>query len=97
MAARRGIPIAAVNLGRTRAGDLLTLKVEDRCEAALSFLPCLSGFLTIQEVCLMFLQWDFGVCRIDGAAPWRMSMKCTMFACSAFLVSFVRITDDYRH
>jgi NAD-dependent SIR2 family protein deacetylase len=37
MAARRGIPIAAVNLGRTRADDLLTLKVEDRCEAALSF------------------------------------------------------------
>jgi NAD-dependent SIR2 family protein deacetylase len=28
----------AVNLGRTRADDLLALKVEDRCEAALSFL-----------------------------------------------------------
>jgi NAD-dependent SIR2 family protein deacetylase len=38
MAARRGIPIAAVNLGRTRADDLLALKVEDRCEAALAFL-----------------------------------------------------------
>ena len=38
MAAHRGMPIAAVNLGRTRADDLLTLKVEDRCEAALSFL-----------------------------------------------------------
>ena len=37
-AARIGNPIAAVNLGRTRADDLLTLKVEDRCEAALSFL-----------------------------------------------------------
>jgi NAD-dependent SIR2 family protein deacetylase len=37
-AAKRGIPIAAVNLGRTRADDLLTLKVEDRCETALSFL-----------------------------------------------------------
>lgn len=37
-AAKKGIPIAAVNLGRTRADDLLTLKVEDRCEAALSFL-----------------------------------------------------------
>jgi NAD-dependent SIR2 family protein deacetylase len=37
-AARRGIPIAAVNLGRTRADDLLTLKIQDRCEAALSFL-----------------------------------------------------------
>ena len=37
-AARRGIPIAAVNLGRTRADDLLTLKVEDRCEAALGYL-----------------------------------------------------------
>ncbi len=38
MAARRGIPIAAVNLGRTRADDLLSLKVEDQCDAALSFL-----------------------------------------------------------
>jgi NAD-dependent SIR2 family protein deacetylase len=38
MASRCGIPIAAVNLGRTRADDLLALKVEDRCEAALSFL-----------------------------------------------------------
>jgi NAD-dependent SIR2 family protein deacetylase len=38
MAARRGIPIAVVNLGRTRADDLLTRKVDDRCEAALSFL-----------------------------------------------------------
>ncbi|RJF69939.1 NAD-dependent protein deacetylase [Rhodopseudomonas palustris] len=37
-AARLGIPIAAVNLGRTRADDLLTLKVEDRCEKALAFL-----------------------------------------------------------
>lgn len=37
-AARREIPIAAVNLGRTRADDLLTLKVEERCEAALAFL-----------------------------------------------------------
>jgi NAD-dependent SIR2 family protein deacetylase len=37
-AARRSLPIAAVNLGRTRADDLLALKVEDRCEAALSFL-----------------------------------------------------------
>jgi NAD-dependent SIR2 family protein deacetylase len=38
MAARRGIPIAAVNLGRTRADDMLALKVEERCEAALAFL-----------------------------------------------------------
>ena len=37
-AAQRGIPIAAINLGRTRADDLLTLKIEDRCEAALAFL-----------------------------------------------------------
>jgi NAD-dependent SIR2 family protein deacetylase len=37
-AAHQRIPIAAVNLGRTRADDLLTLKVEERCEAALSFL-----------------------------------------------------------
>ncbi|MCX7318309.1 MAG: NAD-dependent protein deacetylase [Hyphomicrobiales bacterium] len=38
MAVKQGIPIAAVNLGRTRADDLLTLKVEDRCETALAFL-----------------------------------------------------------
>ncbi len=31
-AADRGLPIAAVNLGRTRADDLLTLKVEEPCE-----------------------------------------------------------------
>jgi NAD-dependent SIR2 family protein deacetylase len=37
-AAERGIPIAAVNLGRTRADDLLTLKVEQACEDALGFL-----------------------------------------------------------
>jgi NAD-dependent SIR2 family protein deacetylase len=38
MAARAGKPIAAVNLGRTRADDLLTLKIEASCEAALAFL-----------------------------------------------------------
>jgi len=37
-AAQRGIPIVAVNIGRTRADDLLALKIEERCEAALSFL-----------------------------------------------------------
>ncbi|HTH98291.1 MAG TPA: NAD-dependent protein deacetylase [Stellaceae bacterium] len=31
-------PIATINLGRTRADDFLTLKVEERCEAALAFL-----------------------------------------------------------
>ncbi|WP_213774567.1 NAD-dependent protein deacetylase [Bradyrhizobium sp. dw_78] len=38
MAAREGKPIAAVNLGRTRADELLALKVEQSCEAALAFL-----------------------------------------------------------
>ena len=37
-AARRGIPIAAVNLGRTRADELLALKIEEPCETALAFL-----------------------------------------------------------
>ena len=37
-AARAGKPIAAVNLGRTRADDLLALKVEAPCEDALAFL-----------------------------------------------------------
>jgi len=37
-AAERDIPIAAVNLGRTRADDLLSLKVEAPCDEALAFL-----------------------------------------------------------
>ena len=37
-AARAGKPIAAVNLGRTRADPLLALKVEASCDAALAFL-----------------------------------------------------------
>ena len=38
MAAAAGKPLAAVNLGRTRADGLLTLKVEQASEAALAFL-----------------------------------------------------------
>ena len=38
MAASAGKPAAAVNLGRTRADELLALKVEQTCEAALAFL-----------------------------------------------------------
>ena len=37
-AARAGKPVAAVNLGRTRADSLLALKVEQPCADALSFL-----------------------------------------------------------
>jgi len=37
-AARAGKPIAAVNIGRTRADDLLTLKIEQPCAQALAFL-----------------------------------------------------------
>ena len=37
-AADAGKPIAAINLGRTRADDLLVLKVEDRCSDALRLL-----------------------------------------------------------
>ena len=37
-AARAGKPIAAVNLGRTRADELLTLKLAQPCATALSFL-----------------------------------------------------------
>ena len=33
-----GKPVAAINLGRTRADALLALKVEEPCESALSFL-----------------------------------------------------------
>jgi NAD-dependent SIR2 family protein deacetylase len=39
-AARIGIPIAAVNLGRTRADDLLALKVEDRSGAPFPPVAC---------------------------------------------------------
>jgi NAD-dependent SIR2 family protein deacetylase len=38
MASHAGIPIAAVNLGRTRADEMLVLKVEESCETALGFL-----------------------------------------------------------
>jgi hypothetical protein len=38
MAVAAGLPMAAVNLGRTRADDLLALKVEQPCETALAFL-----------------------------------------------------------
>jgi NAD-dependent SIR2 family protein deacetylase len=38
MASRAAIPIAAVNLGRTRADGMLAIKVEAPCEAALGFL-----------------------------------------------------------
>ena len=37
-AASLGMPVAAVNLGRTRADGLLTLKAEEACESALAFL-----------------------------------------------------------
>jgi NAD-dependent SIR2 family protein deacetylase len=37
-AALAGKPIAAVNLGRTRADDLLTLKIREPCSEALAFL-----------------------------------------------------------
>ncbi|AOY60730.1 NAD-dependent deacetylase [Xanthomonas phaseoli pv. phaseoli] len=37
-AARNGLPIAALNFGRTRADELLTLKVEQSCAQALAFL-----------------------------------------------------------
>jgi NAD-dependent SIR2 family protein deacetylase len=37
-AAKLGKPVAAVNLGRTRADGLLTLKADAPCESALSFL-----------------------------------------------------------
>jgi NAD-dependent SIR2 family protein deacetylase len=38
IAARAGKPMAAVNLGRTRADGLLALKLERSCETALGFL-----------------------------------------------------------
>lgn len=37
-AARGGLPIAAINLGRTRADEQLAFKIEQRCEDALAFL-----------------------------------------------------------
>ncbi len=42
-AARAGKPVAAVNLGRTRADPLLALKAEQPCDAALAFLLTPSG------------------------------------------------------
>lgn len=45
-AVRAGKPVAAVNLGRTRADDVLALKIDESCETALACLieaPELSG------------------------------------------------------
>jgi NAD-dependent SIR2 family protein deacetylase len=42
-AALAGKPIAAINLGRTRADDLLTLKVNEPCAQALGFLMTEDG------------------------------------------------------
>lgn len=42
LAAASGIPIAAVNPGRTRADDLLTLKIEARFEEAIAALAAIS-------------------------------------------------------
>jgi NAD-dependent SIR2 family protein deacetylase len=42
-AAAAGKPIAAINLGRTRADHLLTLKIDEPCEVALSALDLKSG------------------------------------------------------
>lgn len=46
MAAQSGKPIAAVNLGKTRADDMLAVKVEDAAER---FLPLLREFLSHGE------------------------------------------------
>ena len=49
-AARSGKPIAAINLGRTRADELLTLKVTESCASALSFLlPAPAGAVRLSE------------------------------------------------
>ena len=37
-AVRAGKPVAAVNLGRTRADDVLSLKIDESCEAAFAYL-----------------------------------------------------------
>jgi NAD-dependent SIR2 family protein deacetylase len=42
-AADAGKPIAAINLGRTRADDILTLKISERCADALRMLESKSG------------------------------------------------------
>jgi len=48
-AAKAGKPIAAVNLGRTRADALLSLKVEQPCAQALAFLLPVSASTTRAE------------------------------------------------
>ena len=45
-AVRMGKPLAAVNVGRTRADPLLVLKVEQRCGEALT---ALVGHLTMED------------------------------------------------
>ena len=47
-AAQSGKPIAAINLGRTRADELLTLKVAESCTDALAFLLATPARLSTQ-------------------------------------------------
>lgn len=42
-AARANLPIAAVNLGSTRADELLALKIDESCTTALAGLAPLAG------------------------------------------------------
>ncbi len=50
-AASLGKPVAAVNLGRTRADALLALKAEEACELALAFLLRTAGFVRFDPAC----------------------------------------------
>ncbi len=49
-AARNGLPIAALNVGHTRADELLTLKVEQSCAQALAFLHGSTDLLRARRV-----------------------------------------------
>jgi hypothetical protein len=62
MAARAGIPVAAVNPGRTRADEMLALKVEEACETALSFLLHCARAIPAMSTRCGFLEFE----RYDG-------------------------------
>jgi NAD-dependent SIR2 family protein deacetylase len=52
MAAESGKPIAALNLGRTRADHLINLKIEESAEQVLALVPALMNLGEVGTVLL---------------------------------------------
>ncbi|GAE49489.1 NAD-dependent deacetylase [Xanthomonas arboricola pv. pruni str. MAFF 311562] len=69
-AARNGLPIAALNFGRTRADELLSLKVEQSCAQALAFLHTPFASTTPVRVRHDAVIHRSGCAHARGAVQW---------------------------